>query len=70
VPPGATLAQLALRWILGFDAVTCAIPGAKTPAQARDNAAAAALPPLGPEALAAVKAVYDELIRPHVHQHW
>ncbi len=70
VPPGATMAQLALRWILGFEAVSCAIPGAKTPAQARDNAAAAALPPLSPEALAAAKAIYDELIRPHVHQHW
>src|SRR5207245_138888 len=46
VPAGATLAQLALRWILMFDAVSCAIPGAKTPAQARENAAAAALPPL------------------------
>ncbi|MEI7769419.1 MAG: aldo/keto reductase [Chloroflexales bacterium] len=33
VPPGATLAQLALRWITMFDAVTCAIPGGKNPAQ-------------------------------------
>src|SRR5208282_3042645 len=33
VPPGATMAQLALRWILMFDAVTCAIPGAKRPEQ-------------------------------------
>ena len=41
VPSGATMAQLALRWILMFEAVTCAIPGAKTTAQARDNAAAA-----------------------------
>ena len=46
VPPGATLTQLALRWILMFDAVTCAIPGAKTEEQARDNAAAASLPSL------------------------
>jgi aryl-alcohol dehydrogenase-like predicted oxidoreductase len=70
VPAGATLAQLALRWILTSDAVSCAIPGAKTPAQARENAAAAALPPLGPGELAAVKAVYDELVRPHVHGSW
>src|SRR5918996_6131644 len=28
VPESATLAQLALRWVLMFDAVTCAIPGA------------------------------------------
>ena len=46
VPEGATLAQLALRWILMFDAVSTVIPGAKTPEQARANAAAADLPPL------------------------
>jgi len=70
VPAGAALGQLALRWILMFDAVSCAIPGAKTPLQARENAAAAGLPPLGPDVMAAVEAVYDELIRPHVHGSW
>ena len=43
VPPGATMAQLALRWILMFDAVTCAIPGAKRPAQVEDNVRASDL---------------------------
>ncbi len=70
VPAGVTLAQLALRWTLMFDAVSCAIPGAKTPQQARDNAAAADLPPLSPETMAAVKAVYDERLRPLVHASW
>jgi len=70
VPRGATMAQWALRWILMFDAVTCAIPGAKNPAQARDNAAAASLPPLGEGDMAAARAVYDEMIRPHVHHLW
>jgi aryl-alcohol dehydrogenase-like predicted oxidoreductase len=70
VPRGATLAQLALRWILMFDAVTCAIPGAKTPEQARDNAAAAALAPLSRETMAAARAVYDEKIRGLVHASW
>jgi aryl-alcohol dehydrogenase-like predicted oxidoreductase len=70
VPPGATLAQLALRWILEWDAVTCAIPGAKTEEQARANAAAADLPPLDPSTMAAVKAVYDERLRPLVHSSW
>ena len=46
VPAGATLSALALRWILMFDAVTTAIPGARTPEQARSNAAAADLTPL------------------------
>jgi aryl-alcohol dehydrogenase-like predicted oxidoreductase len=70
VPPGATLAQLALRWTLMFEAVSCAIPGAKTPQQARDNAAAALLPLLSPATMAAVKVVYDERIRPLVHSSW
>jgi len=70
VPAGATLAQLALRWILMFDAVTCAIPGAKTEAQAVDNAAAAALPALSAADMARVRAVYDERIRPLVHASW
>ncbi len=70
VPPGATLAEVALRWILMFDAVTCAIPGAKNEAQARDNARAANLPKLSPSAMAAVQSVYDEEIRRHVHASW
>jgi aryl-alcohol dehydrogenase-like predicted oxidoreductase len=70
VPPGATLGQLALRWILMFEAVSCAIPGAKTPQQARDNAASADLSPLAADTMAAVRAVYDERIRPHVHASW
>jgi aryl-alcohol dehydrogenase-like predicted oxidoreductase len=70
VPAGRTLAQLALRYVLMYDAVSCTIPGAKSPAQARENVAAAALPPLAPETMAAVKAVYDERIRPHVHASW
>ncbi len=70
VPVGATMPQFALRWILMFDAVTCAIPGAKRPAQAADNVAAAALPPLSPEALTAVREVYERMIKPHVHQRW
>jgi aryl-alcohol dehydrogenase-like predicted oxidoreductase len=70
VPEGATLAQLALRWILEFDAVTCAIPGAKTEAQARANAAAADLPPLGPATMAAVQSLYDEKLRALVHASW
>jgi aryl-alcohol dehydrogenase-like predicted oxidoreductase len=70
VPGGATLAQLALRWILMFDGVSCAIPGAKTPAQARDNAGASALAALDGGTMAAVRAVYDDLVRPHVHARW
>jgi aryl-alcohol dehydrogenase-like predicted oxidoreductase len=70
VPPGATMAQFALRWILDQQGVTVVIPGARNPQQARDNAAAADLSPLPPATLDAVRAVYDELIRPQVHDKW
>ncbi len=70
VPEDATMAQLALRWILMFDPVTVAIPGAKTAAQARANVSAADLPWLSDTDMAALKAIYDEDIGPHVHQRW
>ncbi len=70
VPAGVTMSQMALRWTLMWDAVTCAIPGAKTPQQARDNAAAADLGPLPAETMAAARAVYDERVRPLVHPSW
>jgi aryl-alcohol dehydrogenase-like predicted oxidoreductase len=69
-PAGASLGQFALRWILMHDAVACAIPGARTAAQARENAAAASLPPLDAETMAAVARVYDARLRPLVHTRW
>ena len=70
VPPGMTLAQFALRWILMFDAVTCAIPGGKRPSQVEDNSAAAELPPLTDAQMTAARDIYDRLIKPQVHQRW
>jgi len=70
VPPGATMAQLALRWILMADAVTCAIPGAKRPAQVDDNVAAADLPPLPESTMKALRGIYQRRIRERVHQLW
>ena len=69
-PGAASMAQFALRWILMFDAVTCAIPGARNAAQARNNADAANLPPLDPRAMEGVRQLYEELIAPAVHAHW
>ena len=70
LPPGVSISQFALRWILMFDAVTCAIPGGKRPSQVADNARASDLPPLTPETMAAVRSIYDQRIRPLVHQLW
>jgi len=65
-----SMTQFALRWILMFDAVTCAIPGGKRPDQIAENCRASDLPPLTPEAMSAVQRIYDGKIRPLVHQRW
>jgi aryl-alcohol dehydrogenase-like predicted oxidoreductase len=69
-PDHATLAQLALRWITMFPAVTAAIPGAKTPEQAEDNIRALDLPPLSQATMDQVQHIYDTLIRPQVQDRW
>jgi len=70
VPDGVAMAQFALRWIVDQPGVSVVIPGARNPAQARSNARAADLAPLSEETLAAVRGVYDELIRDQVHGRW
>ncbi|MFW6260580.1 MAG: aldo/keto reductase [Spirochaetota bacterium] len=69
-PADATMAQFALRWILQFDAVSVAIPGAKNPEQAKANAAASDISSLDWETLDKVRRVYEEHIKPQVHQRW
>ena len=69
-PSGMSLVQFALRWILMFDAVTCAIPGAKRPEQVEANCSASDLRPLSGETMAAVRRVYDRDIRQQVHYRW
>jgi aryl-alcohol dehydrogenase-like predicted oxidoreductase len=69
-PPDMSLVQFALRWILMFDEVTCAIPGAKRPEQAEQNFSAADLPAISNETMKAVKSLYDRLIRDSVHHYW
>jgi len=70
VPKGVTMAQFALRWILKFDVVSCAIPGAKNAQQAAENAKAADLPPLSDSTMADVKEIYDSMIKEQVHHLW
>lgn len=70
VPESMTMTQFALRWILDQDGVSVVIPGARNAEQARGNAAAAHLPALDEKTSAAVRAVYDEHIRPQVHHLW
>ena len=66
----ATTAQWALRWVIQQPGVTTVIPGARNPGQARQNAAAADLPPLTPDALAGIEDLYDKYFRAEVHSRW
>ena len=70
MPAGMTMAQFALRWILMFEAVSCAIPGARRPAQAEDNARAADFPALTDDTMRAIGEIYQRRIQPLVHQYW
>ena len=69
-PEEMSMVQFALRWILMFDAVTCAIPGVKRPAQAEENFSAADLPPISDEIMVKVRSIYDRRIKELVHHNW
>jgi aryl-alcohol dehydrogenase-like predicted oxidoreductase len=70
VPQNMSMAQMALRWILMFDDVTCTVPGAKRPAQAEDNIHAADLPALPAETMEKIRSIYDRYMRAQVHPLW
>ncbi|PYV97541.1 MAG: aldo/keto reductase [Acidobacteria bacterium] len=70
LPAGVSMSQFALRWIVMFDAVSCAIPGGKRPEQVEDNCRASGLPPLSPETMIALQQIYDQKIRSLVHHRW
>jgi aryl-alcohol dehydrogenase-like predicted oxidoreductase len=53
-----------------FDAVTCAIPGAKRAKQVEENVAAADAPALSSGAMAVIDEIYDRLLWDSVHQRW
>ncbi len=65
-PAGLTLAAMALRWCLDFDAVSVVIPGAKSPAQAQANAQASVLASLGTERHGKLAAFYEREVAAHI----
>jgi aryl-alcohol dehydrogenase-like predicted oxidoreductase len=69
-PTDSMMAQMALRWILMFREVTCAIPGAKRPAQVEENVRAVNLPSLSDDTMKKIRLVYDDLVRNEVHHRW
>ena len=69
-PNQENLASVALRWILMFDAVSTVIPGASNPEQVHSNLSALSFPDLSQEQLQAIRQVYEQYIKPKVHQLW
>jgi aryl-alcohol dehydrogenase-like predicted oxidoreductase len=70
LPTGVSMSQFALRWILMFEAVSCAIPGGKRPEQVVENCRASDLPPLTSETMEQVERIYKQKIAPQVHHRW
>ena len=70
MPEHASLAQLALRWVLMFPDVTTTIPGARSPEQAENNARAAELPALPETVMAQARSVYDRYFRAAIDHRW
>ncbi len=70
VPEGITLTQFALRWILMYGAVTCAIPGGKRPDQVAQNISASDLPPLTDVQMLKIREIYGKYIARQVHHRW
>ena len=69
-PNGVSLTQFALRWILMFDAVTCAIPGAKLKQQVEENLKSVEISSLSKQTMKEVRTIYERKIHNHVHQYW
>lgn len=69
-PDNPSLATIALRWILMFPEVSCTIPGASTLDQLQSNLGASSQPEISAGQMEKVRRIYDEKIRPLVHQLW
>jgi len=59
LPPGVTLPQFAIRYILDHPAVSVVIPGSSRPTQTTANAVATKLPRLSPECHEALRVFYE-----------
>ena len=69
-PGRESLAPIALRWVLMFEAVSTVIPGASRPGQVPTNLSAAALPALTEAEMQGVRAIYERYIKDPVHYLW
>ncbi len=69
LPDNFSLSELALKWILMHDEVSVVIPGAKNKSQVQMNTNATDLKDIS-SLLSKINFIYDELIKPDVHNRW
>jgi len=69
LPNNFSLAELALKWILMHDEVSVVIPGATNKLQVQANAHASDLEDIS-SLLTKINSIYDDLIKPDVHNRW
>ncbi|CAN5835608.1 aldo/keto reductase [soil metagenome] len=69
-PDGVTSTQAAIAWLWQHPEVSSVIPGARNIDQARSNAAAGRVSPLGDDFDQGVHRIYDEHLRAAIHPQW
>jgi aryl-alcohol dehydrogenase-like predicted oxidoreductase len=69
LPNNLSLTDIALKWILMHDEVNVVIPGATNKSQIQMNTHAADLEDIS-SLLPKINSIYDELIKPEVHNRW
>jgi aryl-alcohol dehydrogenase-like predicted oxidoreductase len=69
-PANDNLASIALKWILMNARISVVIPGATKSSHLVSNTQTSELADISASQLTQVQAVYDEMIKPHVHQLW
>ena len=68
--PDRALVDLALKWILMHDEVSCVIPGASNEMQAKNNIAASDANDLSPSEMTKIQEIYEQYIKEGVHHLW
>lgn len=69
-PETPNLAPIALQWILSFKEISCIIPGASKVNHVLSNLSVYDTPKLTAEQISEMNKIYDEFIKPSVHQIW
>ncbi len=69
-PQEMDLVNIALKWILMFEEVSCIIPGISKPDQLYSNLITLNIRELSDQEMISVEKIYNELIRPSVHHRW